>query len=195
MMCTGVPTDNFETGTECGALGTAYGSAAVSRTNGQLYVQPRGIPGGCRTATAFDFSHGVSIKVVQIASSGMPNDTYVRAYNGADMTQGIEVLFSTLSSSPVVDISCFGASAPVPVELNYNNAAHLWWKIEAATAAQGTTVHAYYSANGTSWTDTSIACTWTSTSTVKLDVGTGASASGANLPAIFDDFNIKTCPP
>jgi hypothetical protein len=60
----------------------------------------------------------------------------------------------------------------------------------------GSSVHAFYSANGTAWTDTGVECVWSSIATVNVDIGVGGTPSStlSQMAAVFDDFKVKTCP-
>ena len=78
---------------------------------------------------------------------------------------------------------------------HYDPVAQLYWKLEVPAAAFGTSVHAYFSPDGSQWTDAGVSCMWTSVATIKVDIGVGATADPSSQPALFDDFNIKTCQP
>ena len=186
--------DTFTTGAGCGAIGTAYGNASlVTRTNGQLSINTTGAAVGCRSNSAFSFAAGTSIKVVQLSQSGMTNTTSLTVTNAAATTQGMQVIFNNASGSSIVyDVQCIGG-ATTPIELNYDSS-ELYWKFEAVAAAVGQEVHVFHSTNGTAWVDVGIGCQWSSVANILVDIGVGATASAANQPALFDDFNVKTCP-
>jgi hypothetical protein len=193
-ICTNQPVDTFTTGTSCGAIGSAYGpSGAVSRVSGQLVINGFGSGGGCSSLTAFDFSQGTSIKVVQVATSNFnSNSTNFRVFNGTNGAEGMAIYLNSSNGSPsVYDVACIGTT--FGDEKNYDPVAHLYWKFEAQT--QDMTVHAFHSPDGNAWTDTGIGCPWSSVTTVKVDVSLDPSGSAPTQAAHFDDFNVKTCTP
>lgn len=200
-MMTACLTDMFDTGAGCGAVGSEYGiSGLVTRSNNQLSIAPPtagGLAAGCRSTGVFSFAKGTSIKVAQISHSAMTNSTTFTVINGANTSQGMQVIFNDSGNSSIVyDVQCLGVTpAPTPVEQIYDPVTQLYWKFEVVSAALTMEVHAFYSGNGQTWTDTTLGCRWSSFSTVKVDLGVNPSATSPNLPALFDDFNVKTgCP-
>jgi hypothetical protein len=188
-------TDTFTSGSGCGAIGASYGPAnLVGRQSGQLSMAATGSAGGCRSSAPFSFANGTSIKVVQLSESAMVNTTSLRVTNGANASEGMEVIFNdAMGTSIVFDAQCLGG-APNVIELPYDSVAQLYWKFEAQPSALGGSVHAFYSGDGASWTDIGAACPWSSVATVSIDIGVGATAASSSQLALFDDFNVKTCP-
>jgi hypothetical protein len=193
--CTSQPVDTFDSGTSCGAIGSAYGPAgAVSRINNQLRIDGAGSGGGCFSLAAFDFSHGTSFKIVQAAASADANTTHFYVYNGANMAEGVMVdLITSVGVPSIYDVVCLSGTGQD--EQTYDPVAQLYWKFEVAQSATGTDVRTYYSADGTSWTDTGVSCPWSSTTTAKIDIGVAPSGMPLSAPALFDDFNVNTCVP
>ena len=190
-------TDDFTSGTGCGAIGAVYGpNGIVGRQTGLLTMAAMGSAGGCRSSAAFSFAKPVSIRVVKISESAMTNTTTLRVTNGANATEGMEVIFNDAGGSSVVfDSQCLGAT-PNTVEAPYDQTQPMYWKFEAQPNALGSSVHAAFSSTGAAngWTDIGLACPWSSVATVKFDVSVGPTAASSSQLAQFDDFNVKTCP-
>jgi hypothetical protein len=191
--CAHAPSDNFDSSTDCGTWGTRYGSAApFERDNQRLKILPTFDPSYCRTTQSYVFTNGASIEIPQIASSMAT--TYFRIISAANQAQYMSVVMDDSSGSGMATthIECNGLSN---FSTMYDSGSDRWWKFDARAAALGNSIHASHSANGTSFTDVGAPCAWSDASSVIVDMGVGGTTYGAATAALFDNFNIKTCPP